>query len=64
MFSILTRRTKEDVITKNKNIPDMSIHEASGFWDEHEFDEFDDIEEVSDIRFALKKKKYGGIDLH
>ena len=40
----------------------MAIHGASNFLDEHEFDEFDDIEEVSDIQFTLKKKKYVGID--
>ena len=54
---------KENGMPKNKKIPDMSIHEASDFWDEHEFDEFDDIEEVGDIQFVLKKKKYVGIDL-
>ena len=41
---------------------DMSIYEASDFWDDHDFVEFDDIEEVKDIRFSLKKKKYVGID--
>ena len=49
-------------MAKSKKFPDMSIYEASDFWDEHEFDEFGDIEEVSDIQFALKKKKYVGID--
>ena len=47
---------------KDKNIKDMSINEASDFWDEHDFGEFDDIREVSEIRFSLKKKKYVGID--
>ena len=47
---------------KDKNIKDMSIHEASDFWDEHEFGEFDDVREVDEIQFTLKKKKYVGID--
>ena len=47
---------------KDKNIKDMSIHEASDFWDEHEFGELDDVQEVDEIQFTLKKKKYVGID--
>ena len=47
---------------KDKNIKDMSIHEASDFWDEHEFGEFDAVQEVDEIQFTLKKKKYVGID--
>ena len=34
---------------KNKNIKDMSIYEASDFWDEHDFGEFDDVQEVDEI---------------
>ena len=49
-------------MVKDKNIKDMSIHEASDFWDEHEFGEFDDVQEVDEIQFTLKKKKYVGID--
>ena len=41
----------------------MSLNEASDFWDEHDFGEFDDVREVSDIQFSLKKKKYVGIDV-
>ena len=47
---------------KNKNIKDLSINEASDYWDEHDFGEFDDVREVSEIQFSLKKKKYVGID--
>ena len=47
---------------KNKKIEDMNINNASDFWDEHDFGEFDDVREVSDIQFSLKKKKYVGID--
>ena len=41
----------------------MSIYEASDFWDEHDFSEFDDVMEVKDMRFSLSKKKYIGIDM-
>jgi hypothetical protein len=47
---------------KNKDRKDMSIYEASDFWDEHDFGEFDDIEEVTGVQFLLEKKKYVGID--
>jgi len=47
---------------KNRNSDDISIHEASDFWDEHDFGEFDDVKEVREIKFSLKKKKYVGID--
>jgi len=47
---------------KNKDIKDMSIYEASDFWDEHDFGEFDDIEEVNGFQFSLERKKYVGID--
>jgi hypothetical protein len=49
-------------MVNNNTISDMTIAEASDFWDEHEFDEFSDIEEVHDIQFNLKRKKYVGID--
>lgn len=47
---------------KNRNFDDISIYEASDFWDEHDFGEFDDVKEVSEIKFSLKKKRYIGID--
>jgi hypothetical protein len=47
---------------KNKEIKDMSLNEASDFWDEHDFGEFDDVQEVEDVQFSFKKKKYVGID--
>ena len=47
---------------KNRNIKDMSIYEASDFQDEHDFGEFDDVQEVDKIQFTFKKKKYVGID--
>jgi len=48
-------------MTRSKG-KDMSIYEASDFWDEHTFSEFDDVQEVKDIRFSLVKKKYIGVD--
>jgi len=47
---------------RNDKGKDMSIYEASNFWDEHDFGEFDDVQEVRDIKFSIKKKKYVGID--
>ena len=41
----------------------ISIYEASDFWDEHYFTEFEDVKEVEDIRFTLTKKKYIGVDI-
>ena len=41
----------------------MSIYKASDFWDEHDFGEFDDIQEEKEIQIQLKKKKYVGIDM-
>jgi len=48
---------------KNKQVKDMSLYEASDFWDEHDFIESGDVQEVTDIRFSLRKKKYIGVDL-
>lgn len=47
---------------KNRNFEDISIYEASDYWDEHDFGEFDDIKEVDEINFSIKKKRYVGID--
>ena len=47
---------------KNNNNNEMTLNEASDFWDEHDFGEFNDVQEVSGLRFSLKKKKYVGID--
>jgi hypothetical protein len=48
---------------KNSENRDMSVLEASEYWDEHDFAEGGDIEEVKDLEFALRKKKYVGIDI-
>lgn len=41
----------------------MTIAEASGFFDEHDIFELDDVKEVTDVKFDLKKKKYIGLDI-
>ena len=41
----------------------MTIAEASDFFDEHDMFEFDDVSEVTDVKFKLKKKKYVGLDM-
>ena len=41
----------------------MTISEASDFFDEHDIFEFEDVVEVKDIKFDLKKKKYVGLDM-
>ena len=50
------------VMRKNNSNEEMSVYEASDFWDEHDFEEFDDVKEAKDVRFVLKRKKYVGID--
>jgi hypothetical protein len=47
---------------KNNSNEEMSVYEASDFWDEHDFGEFDDVKEAKDVCFSLKRKKYVGID--
>lgn len=46
----------------NKNNENLSIYEASEFWDEHDFAEFGDVKETDEVQFSIKKKKYVGID--
>jgi hypothetical protein len=48
---------------KSKKTSDMSVYEASDFWDEHDFSQFKDVEEVKEMHFALKKKKYIPVDI-
>ena len=49
-------------MSKNKETDNFSIYEASDYWDEHDFSEFDDVKETADIQFLLTRKKYIGID--
>jgi hypothetical protein len=48
---------------KNNQKNDMSIYEASDYWDEHDFSEYDDVREVRELQFSFKKKKYVGVDM-
>jgi hypothetical protein len=48
---------------RDKGPYDMLVREASDFWDEHDFSEFDDVIEVNDLKISLLKKKYVGIDM-
>ncbi|MBI5525669.1 MAG: hypothetical protein HY897_04990 [Deltaproteobacteria bacterium] len=48
---------------KSTEEKDMSVQEASEYWDEHDFAECGGLEEVKDLEFALRKKKYVGIDI-
>lgn len=47
---------------KSRSI-EMTITEASDYFDEHDIFEFEDAKEVSDIKFKLQKKKYIGVDI-
>ena len=47
---------------KKSKTKEMTIAEASDFFDEHDIFEVEDVNEVSDIKFDLKKKKYIGVD--
>lgn len=42
---------------------EMNISKASDYFDEHDIFEFEDVKEVSDIKFRLQKKKYIGLDI-
>ena len=48
---------------RNKEIPEMTIYEASDFWDDHDLTQMTDVQEVNDIKLSLIKKKYVGIDI-
>ncbi len=47
---------------KTDELQSLTLQEASDFWDEHDFTEFDDVVEVRDLSFRLTRKKYVGID--
>ncbi len=44
-------------------MPDMSVYQASDYWDGHDFTEFEDTEEVKGVHFDLRKRKYIPVDL-
>ena len=47
---------------KSKN-KEMTIAEASEYFDEHDIFESEDVREVADFKFKLQKKKYVGLDM-
>lgn len=48
---------------KKSKHKEMTILEASDYFDEHDIFEFEDVREVTDIKFKLQKKKYVGLDM-
>ena len=48
---------------KNRDLKEMSIMEASDFWDEHDFSEFDDVKTARDIKFLLEKNMEASLRL-
>jgi len=53
---VMARNSKKMALPEN-----MTVEEASDFFDEHSLLEFDGTEEVA-VKFKLKKKHYVGID--
>jgi hypothetical protein len=47
---------REKGMKKSKKIGDMSLYQASEFWDEHDLTQFEDVKEVKGVRFALRKR--------
>ena len=48
---------------KKSKHKEMTIAEASEYFDEHDIFDFEDIREVTDMKFRLQKKKYIGLDI-
>ena len=48
---------------KKSKPKEMSISEASDYFDEHDIFEFEDAKEVKDVECKLQKKIYIGIDI-
>jgi len=48
---------------KRSKHKELTIAEASSFLGEHDIFEFEDVHEVTDIRFKLQKKKYISLDM-
>lgn len=48
---------------KKSKYKEMTITEASEYFDSHDIFEFEDIKEITDIKFKLQKKKYIGLDM-
>ena len=48
---------------KKSKHKEMTIAEASEYFDEHDIFDFEDIREVTDMKFRLQKKNYIGLDM-
>ena len=48
---------------KKGKLKSMTVAEASDFFDEYDIFEFDDVKEVTDMKFDLSRKKYIGVDI-
>jgi hypothetical protein len=48
---------------KKSKYKEMTIVEASDYFDEHDIFESEDVREATDIKFKLQKKKYVGLDI-
>ena len=48
---------------KKSKHKEMTISEASDYFDEHDIFDFEDVIEVTDVKFKLQKKKYVGLDM-
>lgn len=48
---------------KKNKLKSMTISEASDFFDGHDIFEFENVEEVTDLKFKLQRKKYVGLDM-
>lgn len=47
---------------KKSKYKEMSVAEAGNFFDENDIFEFEDVREVTDVKFKLQKKKYVGLN--
>jgi hypothetical protein len=47
---------------KKSKLKGMTIAVASDYFDEHDIFESENVKEVTDVTFDLKKKKYIGVD--
>ena len=48
---------------EKSKLKSMAITEASEYFDDHDIFEFEDVKEVTDVKFKLQRKKYVGLDM-
>ena len=48
---------------KKSKPKELTVAEASEYFDGHDIFEFKDVQETADISFKLEKKKYVGLDM-